>query len=124
EGLNKKYGTGIVISEFTSVQVEGRFVCRELDCIRVKGKHQPVKIFELLDVAENSASYEDLLSQFTGALVAYRAQKWGEAIERFEALLSRYPDDGPSHEYLRRSHEFVTHPPDAGWDGVYVMETK
>jgi len=124
EGLNKKYRTGVVISEFTGAQVDGRFVCRELDHIRVKGKLQPVKILELLDFAENAASYQDLLGQFSDALCAYRAQKWGEAIERFERLLSRYPDDGPSHEYLRRSHEFCDRPPDAGWDGVYVMESK
>ena len=124
EGLNKKYRTGVVISEFTAAQVVGKFVCRELDHIRVKGKLQPVKIFELLDVAENAASYKDLLGQFTEALCAYKAQKWNDAIERFERLLSSYPDDGPSHEYLRRSHEFCTHPPEAGWDGVYVMESK
>jgi class 3 adenylate cyclase/CHASE2 domain-containing sensor protein len=49
EGTNKIYGTNIIISEFTYAQVKERFVCRELDNIRVKGKQQPVKIYEVMD---------------------------------------------------------------------------
>ncbi len=124
EGLNKKYRTGIIISEGTYEQLKGQFVCRELDQIRVKGKLQPVKIHELLAYAGEAASYSERLRQFQEALEAYRAQAWDEAIERFESLLSRFPDDGPGHEFLRRSLEFRKHPPARDWDGVYVMETK
>jgi adenylate cyclase len=49
EGTNKIYGTNIIISEFTYEQVKDRFVCRELDNIRVKGKQKPVKIFQVMD---------------------------------------------------------------------------
>lgn len=52
EGTNKFYGTNIIISEFTHQTVKDRFVCRELDTIRVKGKQRPVKIYELLDLRE------------------------------------------------------------------------
>jgi adenylate cyclase len=49
EGTNKIYGTNIIISEFTYEQVKDRFICRELDNIRVKGKQKPVKIHEVMD---------------------------------------------------------------------------
>jgi class 3 adenylate cyclase/CHASE2 domain-containing sensor protein len=49
EGTNKIYGTNIIISEFTYEKIKDRFLCRELDNIRVKGKLKPVKIYEVLD---------------------------------------------------------------------------
>ncbi|MFI5107242.1 MAG: CHASE2 domain-containing protein [Terriglobales bacterium] len=124
EGINKHYHTGIVISEFTRQQVGGGFVARELDRIRVKGKLHPVGIYELLDFANGASKYDDLLVRFADALCAYRSQCWHQAIEKLEQLLVTYPDDGPSKEFLRRCHEYLEHPPAAGWDGVYVMETK
>ena len=124
EGLNKEYRTGIVISEVTWREVQGKFVCRELDYTRVKGKLQPVSLYELLAFASQAPRYADLLAQFAAALAAYRQRDWNQAIERFEALLARYPDDGPSHELLKRSHEYRREAPAADWDGVYVMRTK
>jgi len=124
EGINKHYHTGIVISEFTRQQVGDGFVARELDRIRVKGKLHPVGIYELLDFANGASKYDDLLTRFADALCAYRSQCWQQAIEKLEQLLVTYPEDGPSKEFLRRCHEYLGHPPAAGWDGVYVMETK
>jgi adenylate cyclase len=124
EGINKHYHTGIVISEFTRQQVGDGFVVRELDRIRVKGKLHPVGIYELLDFANGASKYDDLLTRFADALCAYRSQCWQQAIEKLEQLLVAYPEDGPSKEFLRRCHEYLEHPPEAGWDGVYVMETK
>jgi len=124
EGLNKEYHTGIIISEVTWREVSPQFVCRELDYTRVKGKLQPVSLYELLAFASEAPRYADLLAQFAAALAAYRRRHWDEAIESFEALLARYPDDGPSHELLKRSHEYRREGPAADWDGVYVMKTK
>ena len=124
EGLNKEYRTGIVISEVTRREVGEKFVCRELDYTRVKGKLQPVSIYELLAFASQAPRYADLLAQFAASLAAYRQRDWNQAIERFEALLVCYPDDGPSHELLKRSHEYRREAPAPDWDGVYVMRTK
>lgn len=124
EGLNKAYHTGIIISESTWRQVSSQFVCRELDYTRVQGKLQPVSLYELLAFASEAPRYANLLAQFAAALAAYRRRDWGEAIERLEGLLARYPDDGPSHELLKRSHEYRREGPAADWDGVYVMKTK
>ena len=53
EATNKEYGTGIIISEFTYAQVKDKFIVRELDNIRVKGKNKPVLIYELVDCLES-----------------------------------------------------------------------
>jgi len=124
EGLNKEYRTGIIISEVTWREVAPKFVCRELDYTRVKGKLQRVSLYELLAFASEAPRYADLLARFAAALAAYRQRHWDEAIESFEALLARYPDDGPAHELLKRSHEYRREGPAADWDGVYVMKTK
>jgi adenylate cyclase len=124
EGLNKEYRSTRIISEFTHAEVAGEFVCRVLDKIRVKGKLQPVGIYELLAFKKDAPSYADLLARFHDAQEAYRRKAWHEAIQNFEDLLARYPDDGPSHVFLKRSHEFLREAPDPDWDGVYVMKTK
>lgn len=55
EGTNKIYGTNIIISEYTYEKIKDNFICRELDVIKVKGKEKPVKIYELIDTAEEWA---------------------------------------------------------------------
>jgi len=124
EGITKEYQTQIVISENTYTQVEGQFVCRELDKIKVKGKHEPVKIYELLDVIAEKSKYESLLTEFDHAMAAYRSQDWREAAARFGQMLGVYPDDGPTRLFLQRSLEFLENAPEADWDGVYVMKSK
>jgi adenylate cyclase len=124
EGINKQFGTHLVISETTYQAVRGSMVARELDFIRVKGKMRPVKIYELLATAEEGRGFEDLITRFQQALEAYRAGRWEAAIEMFEALLRDYPSDRPTHIMLRRCRELVMEPPEGVWDGVYVMKSK
>jgi adenylate cyclase len=124
EGLTKEYHSRIVVSEYTWQVVADGYVGRELDRIRVKGKTRPVAIFELLAYAKDAPAYADKLRLWEAALAAYKRQSWPEAVQRFEALLERYPDDGPGHVLLKRSHEFLTQAPEPGWDGVYEMKTK
>jgi adenylate cyclase len=124
EGITKEYQTQIVISENTYRQVAHQFVCRELDKIKVKGKHEPVKIYELLDVIAEKSKYESLLTEFDHAMAAYRAQDWREAAARFGQMLGVYPDDGPTRLFLQRALEFLENAPEPDWDGVYVMKSK
>ncbi|MGA8223161.1 MAG: adenylate/guanylate cyclase domain-containing protein [Candidatus Acidiferrales bacterium] len=124
EGINKEYHTQIVISEATYREVADKFVCRELDKIRVKGKNQPVNIYELLDGIAEKRKYESLLTQFNQAMAAYREQNWREAAAKFGQALSFYPDDGPTQVFLQRALEFLDNAPEPDWDGVYVMKTK
>jgi adenylate cyclase len=124
EGMTKQYRTRIIISEATYRQVADHFVCRDLDNIRVKGKLQPVGIYEVLDSAKNRSKYEGLLQDFNEAMNAYRSQKWQEAAGKFGVLLTSYPDDGPTQVFLQRALDFMEKAPDPDWDGVYVMKTK
>jgi adenylate cyclase len=124
EGMTKQYRSRIVISEGTYRQVADHFVCRELDRIRVKGKHQPVVVYELMDVATASPKYQALLTRFESAMEAYHAQNWRDAAGRFGELLASFPDDGPTQIFLQRALEFLENAPEPDWDGVYVMKSK
>ncbi len=124
EGLTKEYGVRIVMSEGTWQQVARDFIARDLDRIRVKGKAQPVGIYELVDLAGNGSRHADLIAGFADAMAAYRRREWEAAAQRFQSLTERFPDDGPSRVFLARSCEFMVASPPPDWDGVYVMKTK
>jgi adenylate cyclase len=125
EGLNKEYGTRIVISESTRKEIKGDdFIFRELDLIRVKGKLQPVTIFEVLsaDVAANGG--KELAELFGRGRDAYKLQDWPMAKSRFEEVLLRWPQDTPAQIFLTRCNEYLAERPSADWDGVYEMKHK
>ena len=124
EGQTKEYHVTRIISDFTWEKVREHYVCRPLDKIRVKGKLKPVGIYELMAHTRDAGNYADLLQRWNQAQDAYYRQAWDEAIQQYESLLARYPDDGPSHTFLKRSHEYRKEAPVAGWDGVYVAKTK
>jgi len=124
EGMTKQYRARVIISEGTYNQVSDQFVAREVDRIRVKGKKQPVVIYELLASISERKGYADLLAKFNQALTTYRSQNWPEAAGQFSELLTKYPNDGPSQVLLNRCQEFIEESPEANWDGVYVMKSK
>jgi adenylate cyclase len=124
EGITKEYHVQCVVSESTYAAAKDQYVFRELDKIRVKGKLLPVTIYELLDWGPNAAKHTERLAAFSEALTAYRRQQFQEAAALFERLLQRFPDDGPSEVFLKRSLEFADDMPEPSWDGVYVMKTK
>jgi adenylate cyclase len=125
EGLNKTYGTNILASEMTFEKVKEEFLGRELDLVRVKGKDRPVKIYELLSLVKTaSADQQALAGDFHDALVEYRKRNWDRAREGFQAVLAKFPHDGPAKLYLERCETLSKNPPPADWDGVYTMTTK
>jgi len=124
EGMTKQYRRQIVISENTYREVRDQFVCRELDKIRVKGKKQPVTIYELMGPISELSRFEPLLSRFNQALEAYRSKDWATATGVLGELLSDFPDDGPTQILLDRALEFLATPPELDWDGVYEMKSK
>jgi adenylate cyclase len=124
EGANKEYGTHILVSESTWEQVKDRLVTRELDVIRVKGKAQPTRIFEVLGTPPLSPERAVMVPLFEAALRAYRAQRWEEAIELWQQTLEATPGDRPSQLYIERCKRFRALPPPADWDGVSIMQTK
>ncbi len=124
EGINRQFGTHVVISEDTFRQVKDHVVARELDLIRVKGKTQPVKVYELLALAANVEQHTDLVTRFEKGLAAYRSGEWLPAIELFQQLLIDYPQDGPGQVFIERCLNLLARPPEGAWDGVFVMKTK
>ncbi len=124
EGLNKQFGTRAIISESTYQAVHDKVAVRELDLIRVKGKIEPVRIYELLGPSEAAERYYELVQGFYRGLEAYRCGQWETALCLFEELHEVFPDDGPLGVFTRRCHAFLANPPAGVWDGVYVMETK
>jgi adenylate cyclase len=124
EGMTKQYRTQVIISENTYRQVNREFVCREVDKIRVKGKSQPVTIYELMGPMSELPRHEALLTKFNEALAAYRTQDWHSAAGTLGELLAEFPDDGPTQILLQRCLEFMEEAPQADWDGVYVMKSK
>lgn len=125
EGLNKVYGTRIIVSEYTRDVVADQLLLRELDSVRVKGKANPVKIYELLGMqGEVTQNLQDFISRFETGLARYRDCRWDEASGMFEEALRIRPGDAPSRLYLGRIEKLKKDPPPQGWDGVFTMESK
>lgn len=125
EGLNKEYGTRILLSESTYMALHsGKLLTREIDLIRVKGKLLPVTIYEILGRKESTGAHVELVEMFSQAQAAYKRRDWRHARRAFEEILRRWPDDGPSRVFLARSQEYLAEEPAADWDGVYVMKHK
>jgi adenylate cyclase len=122
--MTKEYHCKVIVSEYTYMQIRDAFVCREVDRIRVKGKLQPVAIYELMGFVPERERLSDLLTLYEEALAAYRRHQWEKAAGLFEAILAKYPDDGPSQVLFHRCLEFCADSPAQDWDGVYVMKTK
>lgn len=123
EGLTKQYGVGILAGEAT------RAACPDIsfmlvDRVRVKGKAQPVAIYEPLGItAELPADRLASAQAFEAALEDYQARRWDEAERRLLALRERQ-----AHKlyevYLERIAHFREHPPPEDWDGVFTFTTK
>lgn len=126
DGVCKYYGANLLISEFTYERLKGTYRIRELDRILVVGKSQPVGIYEVLDyhTEESFPNMREVLGRFRDGLEAYRARRWPEAIEAFEAALALNPEDGPSRTLVERCRRFLESPPEADWSGVWVLEGK
>ncbi|MDZ7263787.1 MAG: adenylate/guanylate cyclase domain-containing protein [candidate division KSB1 bacterium] len=126
EGVNKVYGTSIIISEDTFMLVQDKFWCRELDFIRVKGKNNPVRIYELLapKTQELNPIRSASLECFLKGLAIYRQQDWIHAFDMFQKALTLDSQDGPSKEFIRRCKRYIENPLLARSDNVFVLYEK
>ena len=126
EGLNKDYGTHILVNETTYLAAkDSGFIFRELDLIRVKGKLEPVTIYELLGSSSNlAAGARTLAERFRDARALYQQRRWPEAQAAFQSVLDQWPEDGPARAYWKRCQEYLFDEPSANWDGVFTMTHK
>jgi adenylate cyclase len=121
EGVNKQYGTSIIVSEFTYKAVCDVFFLRELDFIRVKGKQQPVRIYELMGTHDAVSKKQKMTRKiYEEALVLYRSQDWSAAKSHFTLIQENFA----AQVMLERISALRKNPPGANWDGVYIFETK
>ena len=126
EQLTKEYGCDIILSEFTySLCREGIWV-RELDKVRVKGKNQPVGIYELLQNSSEPIDGETVrfLELYSNGRDAYIARNFHKAINCFEAALAMRPSDRAVEVHIERSLSYLEIPPPEDWDGVHTMTRK
>jgi adenylate cyclase len=124
EGLTKQYGVPIIVSESVRQQAPD-FLYRELDRVRVKGKQEPITIYEPLERLD--AGEGDQLEQlqiWRDALTHYRQYAWPAARELIARLAENSPETLLYKIYLQRIDGFLITPPPDDWDGVYTHANK
>jgi adenylate cyclase len=125
EGANKFYETLILLGPRTYELAREDIEAREVDLMRVKGKKQPVAVYELLArKGELPPEKRRVVDLFLEGLALYKQRNFSGAKDRFEASRKLDPSDGPSHVYLGRAQEYLASPPPPDWDGVYVAKSK
>ncbi|MGK2871007.1 MAG: adenylate/guanylate cyclase domain-containing protein [Alphaproteobacteria bacterium] len=126
EGATKQYGVPILISEFTVADLRHPAKLREIDLIRVKGKDNPVAVFEALDhyTPEIFPNLDDTVAAFNAGMRHYRSRQFSVAQTYFKDALNAHPGDKPSRIFLERCAAFLNSPPPANWDGVWTMTDK
>jgi adenylate cyclase len=125
-GVNKEYGTHLLMTEYTYERVKMRVLAREIDNVLVLGKTKAVKMFELLSLVNDKHPDEFMrrLDSYQKGLALYKQREWKPAIDQFQDVLSYKRDDMVSHLYIQRSLFFMEDPPPDDWDGVFIMTRK
>jgi adenylate cyclase len=126
EGANKQYQSSIMISDFTYMHVKSKVLVRELDLIQVKGKTEPVRVYELLGTAdmEMTENQRQSLEMYHEGLKYYRSRKWEEAIAYLQQAYSLDETCFVAQIYTERANLYQITPPPDEWNGVFVMTTK
>jgi len=122
----KQYGAKMLVSDATVKKLKGTYRMREADRVVVKGKTEPVVIFECLDY-HTEASFPnpmEVINHFKDGLAKYRRQDWEKAKGAFQEALKAHRGDKLSKIYMERCDYFEKNPPEKEWDGVWVMKEK
>ena len=120
EGLNKLYGTSIIASGTIVDRAKKVFDFRFLDVVAVKGKSDPIKIYELLGTKGALEHCRQVVSTYESAFSAYAAGKFESAL----AVLQENASDPPSTVLIERCKAFLQVPPPADWRGIYISASK
>ncbi len=124
EGINKYYGTSILISDSTEQRLADRLVRRELDRITVKGKSEAIRLYQLVGFQQDVCGETlKLFDDYAAALDMYRRQDWRGAIAALSAILAVH-NDLPSATLMQRCRRYLSSPPPQNWGGVYVFDSK
>ena len=125
ESACKQYSARILISQFTRAKLRGTYRLRDVDLVVVKGKTEPVGIYEVLDYHSEQTfpNLMDTVNQFNEGVSQYRKGNWSKAAASFREALKANAGDALSQTYIERCDYLQQHPP-ANWDGVWVMKSK
>ena len=124
EGITKQYGADVIIGDGTRKLITG-FVVREVDRVRVKGKDEPVTIYEPwgLEGQVDQAKLDEI-NIWNQSLKLYRHQDWDRAELQLLNLQKRVPSADLYGVFIERIAHFRAHPPEPGWTGAWIFETK
>jgi PAS domain S-box-containing protein len=128
EGMNKMYGTTLLISEETYSRLSdvSQYAIRIIDKVKVKGKSESVTIYEVFD--GDAPSVIDLKMKtrdnFEAGLIHYRQKAFLEAIQCFQNILHVHPEDFAAQIYLKRCEHFQKVGVSDNWEGVEALEHK
>jgi adenylate cyclase len=126
ESACKQYGAHILVSGLTHARLKATYTTREIDLVVVKGKSEPVAVFEVLD-HHTEATYPGLrqaLRHFRDGLALYRERRFTDARASFDDVLALNPADRTARLYVERCGHLEAEPPPPGWDGVWTMTEK
>jgi adenylate cyclase len=112
--VSKVYRVGVVICETTAAEIGDAFPLRELDIIRVRGRQQSSRIFQVLTDPPSPA-----FEAYRQGREALAERRWRQAVAAFEAAVAADPADLPAALMLTRARLIARKPPPADWDGVW-----
>lgn len=127
EGITKEYGVRVICSNSTRQNLKRPedFILRELDWIKVKGKNEPITIYEVMrfhpEKKDVALKTKELFEQ---GLKLYRERDFAGAMQQMLKILQYAAQDGPASVFLERCEYYAENPPTENWDGVWVMKTK
>ncbi|MEE2959514.1 MAG: adenylate/guanylate cyclase domain-containing protein [Myxococcota bacterium] len=126
ESACKSYSARLLISEYTHARLKGTYRSREIDRVIVKGKSQPVVVYEVLEHHTESSfpNMMEAISFFRSGMSYYKEQSWEQAINSFNKALNLNPKDALCQTYIDRCNHQGANPPGKDWNGVWVMTSK
>jgi adenylate cyclase len=122
EGLTKKYGVTLCITQPLAALVSDQFLLRSVDLVQVVGKSRPVEIFTVL--GPRSMEIPDWLKCYEGGIADYRARRFAEAAAQFRECEKSLPNDRLVQIHLTRCEAFLLEPPPDDWTGTEVATSK
>ena len=126
ESACKQYSARILISEYTVRKLHGTYRIRDVDKVVVKGKTEPVGVYEVLDyhTDETFPNLMDVVNYFKEGIAHYQRGTWEKAMKSFGEALHHHPGDTLSQTYIERCQYMKANPPGEDWNGVWVMTSK
>ncbi|MBL6958816.1 MAG: GAF domain-containing protein [Rhodospirillales bacterium] len=126
ESACKQYSAHILISEYTVALLKGTYRTRYIDDVVVKGKTEPVGVYEVLDyhTEESFPNLMDNVNYFNEGRKHYREGNWDKAIKSFQEALKANPSDKLTNTYIEDRCKFLKKKNPKDWKGVWVMTSK